>query len=120
MPSSAPFPSWSVLEGGQRQAEPLAREAQVLAVDADQLGPSQRSGKAQQQQGAVAQPREVTATGGHQLPELGRGQRRGLTAAAAVPAVDAAERGTDGGVTGGPVEATQAVLLADGGQPALE
>ncbi|WP_043345107.1 hypothetical protein, partial [Belnapia moabensis] len=83
----------------------LAREAQVLAVDADQLGPSQRSGKAQQQQRAVAQAGQVTATGGYQLAQLGRGQRRSLAAAAAVPAKDAAQRGTDGGMAGRPVEA---------------
>jgi hypothetical protein len=91
----------------------------VLAVDADQLGAAQRPGKAQQQQRAVTQAGQVTATGGDQLAQFGRGQRRGLAAAAAVPAIDAAQRGADGGVAGGPVEPAQAVLLADGSKPAL-
>ena len=90
----------------------------MLAVDADQLRPAQRPGKAQQQ-GAITKTGQVTAAGGDQLPGLGRGQCRGLPAAA-VPAKDAAEGGANGGMAGGPVEAAQAVLLADGGQPALE
>ena len=81
----------------QVQAQPGVGEAQVLAVDAHQLRAAQRPGEAQQQ-GAVAQPGEVAGAGGDQLAELRRGQRRGAAGPTAVPALDAAQRGLDGGV----------------------
>ena len=51
------------LGGGQQDPQPGFGEAQVLAVDPDQLGPPQRPGEADQQQGAVAQPCGVAAAG---------------------------------------------------------
>ena len=114
------MPSWSVFERGQQDPQPGLGEAQVLAVDADQLGPAQRPGEADQQQGAVAQPGGVAAAHRDQLLQLGRGQRRGLAAAAAVLAGDALQGGADRRVAGRPGQAAQPVLLADGGEAPVE
>jgi hypothetical protein len=78
----------------------------VLAVDGE-LRAVQRPGKAQQDEGTVAEPDEVTAAGRDEALQLGRGSGGRLAATAVVRAVDAAQRGADGRMAGRPGELAQ-------------
>ena len=76
----------------------------MLALDGDQLGPAQRAGIAEQQQGAVAQVGQAPgAAGGDQPLDLGRSERGGPAGRPAVFAVDAAQGVVDHRVIGGEV-----------------
>ena len=98
----------------------ISMEAQMLGIDADQLGAPQRPGIAEQQQGAVPEPGEIRIAGPHQGADLGGGQRHGLAGRGGMGAGDAAQRGADRRVTAVEGVARLAVHPGDRGQAAAE
>ena len=105
---------------GERQgeAQPARGGFQVLHPDRRQLGPAQRAGEADQQQGAVAQPAQVVADRGEDLAQHadrgGEFLRREFAALGGV-AADAGQRLADHRLGGRHRAAGEVVQIADRG-----
>ena len=90
----------------------------MLDIDADQFGASERAGEAEQDEGAVTQPRQIGATDRDKPLDVGRGQGSRASGRLAVPARDPTERFPDSrmlcveGMPGDPMRA------GNGGDPA--